>query len=152
MKKYFLLFFSFFIFIVQAQTGIGTTNPDASAKLEVNATNKGFLPPRVVLTATNSASPITNPANGLMVFNTVTAGTNPYQVVPGYYYWDGTGQQWISLSTTVGNVQNQAIFRSTTNITAGSAINSWNSRFNNIASGDLTVTSKGSPFLAVAAQ
>lgn len=141
MKKYFLLFFSFFIFIVQAQTGIGTTNPDASAKLEVNATNKGFLPPRVVLTATNSASPITNPANGLMVFNTVTAGTNPYQVVPGYYYWDGTGQQWISLSTTVGNVQNQAIFRSTTNITAGSAINSWNSRFNNIASGDLTVTS-----------
>ncbi len=141
MKKYFLLFFSFFIFIVQAQTGIGTTNPDASAKLEVNATNKGFLPPRVVLTATNSASPITNPANGLMVFNTVTAGTNPYQVVPGYYYWDGTGQQWISLSTTVGNVQNQAIFRSTTNIGAGSAINSWNSRFNNIASGDLTVTS-----------
>lgn len=141
MKKYFLLFFSFFIFIVQAQTGIGTTNPDASAKLEVNATNKGFLPPRVVLTATNSASPITNPANGLMVFNTVTAGTNPYQVVPGYYYWDGTGQQWISLSTTVGNVQNQAIFRSTTNIGAGSAINSWNSKFNNIASGDLTVTS-----------
>ncbi|WGK95454.1 MULTISPECIES: hypothetical protein [Flavobacterium] len=141
MKKYFLLFFSFFIFIVQAQTGIGTTNPDSSAKLEVNATNKGFLPPRVVLTATNSASPITNPANGLMVFNTVTAGTNPYQVVPGYYYWDGTGQQWISLSTTVGNVQNQAIFRSTTNIGAGSAINSWNSKFNNIASGDLTVTS-----------
>jgi len=28
-----------------AQTGIGTTTPNASAKLEVYATNKGFLPP-----------------------------------------------------------------------------------------------------------
>lgn len=59
------------------------------------------------MTVTNSASPITSPANGLMVFNTVTAGTSPNQVVPGYYYWDGTGQKWVSLSTTVGNVQNQ---------------------------------------------
>lgn len=141
MKNYFFILVIIVTGKINAQTGIGTTNPDASAKLEVNATNKGFLPPRVALTAINSASPITNPANGLMVFNTVTAGINPYQVVPGYYYWDGTGQQWISLSTTVGNVQNQAIFRSTTNIGAGSAINSWNSKFNNIASGDLTVTS-----------
>lgn len=124
-----------------AQTGIGTTTPDASAKLEVSATNKGFLPPRVALTATNVASPITTPANGLMVFNTVTAGTNPFQVVPGYYYWDATGLKWVSLSTTVGNVQNQAIFRSTSNTAAGSAVSTWNSRFNNIASGDLTITS-----------
>lgn len=140
-KIYLLLVFSCLSFITQAQTGIGTTTPDASAKLEVSATNKGFLPPRVALTATNVASPITNPANGLMVFNTVTAGTNPFQVVPGYYYWDATGLKWMSLSTTVGNVQNQAIFRSTSNTTAGSAVSTWNSRFNNIASGDLTVTS-----------
>lgn len=140
-KIYLLLVFSCLIFSTQAQTGIGTTTPDASAKLEVSATNKGFLPPRVALTSTNVASPITNPANGLMVFNTVTAGTNPYQVVPGYYYWDATGLKWVSLSTTVGNVQNQAIFRSTSNTAAGSAVSTWNSRFNNIASGDLTVTS-----------
>ncbi|WMW77968.1 hypothetical protein RF683_00555 [Flavobacterium sp. 20NA77.7] len=127
-----------------AQTGIGTTNPDASAKLEVSASNKGFLPPRVALTATNSASPITNPANGLMVFNTVTAGTNPYQVVPGYYYWDATGQQWVSLSTTVGNVQNQAIFRSSSNTIGYTVVSTWDARFNNIAAGDLTVTSNTS--------
>ena len=54
---------------LKAQTGIGTTTPDASAKLDVYATNKEFLPPRVALSATNSASPITAPANGLMVFN-----------------------------------------------------------------------------------
>lgn len=123
-----------------AQTGIGTTTPDASAKLDVSSTNKGFLPPRVTLAATNSASPITNPANGLLVFNTVTAGTNPYQVVPGYYYWDATGLKWVSLSTTVGNVQNQAVLRSSANTIAGAVV-SWASRFNNVASGDLTITS-----------
>ena len=135
-----------FIFLLisfspQAQTGIGTTTPDASAKLEVASSNKGFLPPRVALTATNAASPITSPANGLMIFNTATAGSSPNQVVPGYYYWDGVGLKWVSLSTTVGNVQNQAIFRSTSNTTAGSVVSTWNSRFNNIASGDLTVSS-----------
>jgi len=127
-----------------AQTGIGTSTPHASAKLEVNATDKGFLPPRVALTATNSASPITSPANGLMVFNTVTAGINPFQVVPGYYYWDGIGLKWVSLSTTVGNVQNQAIFRSTSNTTGGTVVSTWDSRFNNIAAGDLTITSNTS--------
>lgn len=124
-----------------SQTGIGTTTPHASAKLEVASTDKGFLPPRVALTSTNLAGPINSPANGLMVFNTASAGASPFNVVPGYYYWDGTGQQWVSISTTVGNVQNQAIFRSTSNTSAGSVITSWNARFNNISSGDLTITS-----------
>jgi hypothetical protein len=124
-----------------AQTGIGTTTPNASAKLEVYSTDKGFLPPRVALTATNAASPITNPANGLMVFNTVTAGSSPFQVVPGYYYWDDVGLKWVSLSTTVGNVQNQAVYRSSSNTNGNSVVSTWNRRFNNIASGDLTVTS-----------
>ena len=141
MRLIVLFTFLFFTTSLTAQTGIGTTSPDPSAKLEVASTNKGFLPPRVSLTATNSTSPITNPANGLLVFNTVTAGVNPYQVVPGYYYWDGTGQQWVSLSTTVGNVQNQAIFRSTSSTSGTSVVTSWNSRFNNISNGDLTFAS-----------
>ena len=141
MKKILFILFSLASFDLYAQTGIGTTTPNASAKLDVYSTDKGFLPPRVTLAATNSASPITSPANGLMVFNTVTAGSSPNQVVPGYYYWNGTSQQWVSLSTTVGNVQNQGIFRSTASATAGAAVSSWSSRFNNIAAGDLTVTS-----------
>ena len=140
MKNLFILIFILSAIKSMAQTGIGTTSPDASAKLEVASSNKGFLPPRVALTATNSASPVSNPANGLMVFNTVTAGTSPFQVVPGYYYWDGTGAKWVSLSTTVGNVQNQAIYRSTANTNAGAAVSTWNMRFNNIAAGDLSVS------------
>ncbi|MDE3235648.1 MAG: hypothetical protein KGO81_06820 [Bacteroidota bacterium] len=84
-----------------AQVGIGTTTPDASAKLDVNSTNKGFLPPRVALTATNAAGPITSPATGLLVYNTATAGTTPNNVVPGYYYNSGSPAQpsWSHLAT-----------------------------------------------------
>jgi hypothetical protein len=98
MKKFNVLFLliSFGTF---AQTGIGTNTPNASAKLEVAATDKGFLPPRVALTASNVFSPITgtsSAATGLLVYNTATAGTAPNNVVPGYYYWNGTA--WIQIS------------------------------------------------------
>ena len=89
-----------------AQTGIGTSTPDASAKLEVASTNKGFLPPRVALTATNSASPITSPATGLLIFNTASTGTIPNQVSPGYYYWDGVSSKWVRLEDKADNLGN----------------------------------------------
>jgi hypothetical protein len=72
-----------------AQTGIGTTTPHASAKLDVSATNKGFLPPRIALSSTTDVATITSPATGLVVYNTNSAGSSPNAVVPGYYYWDG---------------------------------------------------------------
>ena len=50
-----IVFFLLFPFLANAQTGIGTTTPNASAKLAVTATDKGFLPPRVALTASNAA-------------------------------------------------------------------------------------------------
>ena len=86
-------------YTANAQTGIGTTTPNASAKLDVVATDKGFLPPRVALTATNAFSPITgtsSAATGLLVYNTATAGAIPNNVVPGYYYWNGSA--WIQIS------------------------------------------------------
>lgn len=84
---------------VSAQTGIGTTTPNASAKLEVAATDKGFLPPRVALTATNVFAPITgtsSAAAGLLIYNTATAGSAPNNVVPGYYYWNGSA--WVQIA------------------------------------------------------
>ena len=71
--------------------------PDASAGLDVSYTNKGLLMPRVALTATNAAGPITSPAISLLVYNTATAGTSPNNVVPGYYYWNGVA--WTALTT-----------------------------------------------------
>jgi len=74
---------------VFAQTGIGTTAPDASAKLDVSSTNKGFLPPRMT-SAQRTA--ISSPAAGLMVYQTY--GTS------GLYYYNGTAWIYIINSTT----------------------------------------------------
>ena len=79
-----------------AQTGIGTTTPNASAKLDVYSTNKGFLPPRITLTGASDVSTIPTPVAGLLIYNTATAGTAPNNVVPGYYYWNGTA--WTQIS------------------------------------------------------
>jgi hypothetical protein len=107
MIRYFL-FIAGLLFSIQlmAQTGIGTSTPDASAKLDVSSTNKGFLPPRIALTALNSASPVTSPATGLLIFNTETAGSNPNQVTPGYYYWDGVNAKWVRLEDRADNLGN----------------------------------------------
>lgn len=104
--KYVITFLVFTIYTgLCAQTGIGTTTPSPSAKLEVASSNQGFLPPRIALTATNASSPVTSPAIGLLVFNTATTGTAPNNVVTGYYYWNGT--LWVRLngpSDTAANV------------------------------------------------
>jgi hypothetical protein len=108
--KYFIiptiLFFtcSFFSFRTQAQNvAINTTGSaaHASSMLDVNATDRGLLIPRVALTATNAAGPITSPATSLLVYNTATAGTAPNNVTPGHYYWDGS--RWVRVLNSNDN-------------------------------------------------
>jgi hypothetical protein len=105
--------------------GINTTGnaPNSSALLDINASpgnNKGILIPRLPLTATNVGTPI-SPApgageTGLMVFNTATAGVPPNDVVPGFYYWNGTA--WAPLgaggSTSGGWTDDGTVVRLTT--------------------------------------
>ena len=88
----------------KAQTGIGTTSPSPSAKLEVASTNQGFLPPRIALTATNAASPVTSPATGLLVYNTATTNNASNNVAPGYYFWNGSA--WVAI---LGNITSSSI-------------------------------------------
>lgn len=76
-----------------SQLGVGTNSPDASAQLDVAATDKGFLAPRIALTSATDVSTIATPATGLMIYNTATAGTSPNNVFPGYYYYNGT--KWV---------------------------------------------------------
>jgi hypothetical protein len=49
--------------------GIGTVAPNASAALEISATSKGFLPPRVTLTSSTDAVTINAPSTGLTVYH-----------------------------------------------------------------------------------
>jgi hypothetical protein len=90
-----------------AQSGIGTTTPDASAKLDVSASNKGFLPPRVTLTGATDVLTISSPAEGLLVYNT---GSNP-NLVAGYYYWNGSS--WATIATATGSGVSSSYIRGT---------------------------------------
>lgn len=92
------LVFLIFTQLIFAQTGIGTTTPNSSAKLDVYATNKGFLPPRVTLTSTTDASTIASPAEGLLVYNLGSVGLQA-----GYYYWNGANWATIATATSAGN-------------------------------------------------
>ena len=99
MFKYIIVFAGLFLSIqLMAQTGIGTTTPHASAKLDVSATNKGFLPPRVTLTSNTDATTIPSPAEGLIVYNLGSAGLQA-----GYYYWNGANWATIATATSAGN-------------------------------------------------
>ena len=68
-----------------AQVGIGTSTPDSSAALELESTDKGFLPPRMTTAERDS---LLNPPEGLVIYNT----DNIELEVAG----DG---EWINLTT-----------------------------------------------------
>lgn len=122
MKKTLILLAFFLPPLANAQVGIGTLTPDASAQLEVKSSTKGFLPPRVALTATNSASPITTPVAGLLVYNTATASANTTLVTPGFYYWSGSA--WNRLIVPTDNAANVSGIVAVANGGTGSATGS----------------------------
>jgi len=80
---------------IYAQVGIGTTNPNSSSMLEVDATDKGVLVPRVAIANLNTAAPVTAPIESLLVYNTTIA------TGVGFYYWDGA--KWTPLSGAAAN-------------------------------------------------
>ena len=145
--KRLILFFLLVSAGIYAQTGIGTTSPDASAKLDVSASNKGFLPPRVTLTSQTDNSTIPNPATGLLVYNT---GNNP-NLVAGYYYWNGSN--WATIATATGSGVYSSYMRGSrtstqsTNLTVNSLVAF--SQTDNVAGQDISLnTSTGQITLA----
>ena len=117
-----------------AQTGIGTSTPHASAKLHVSASDKGFLPPRVTLTAATDVSTIASPAEGLLVYNLGSVGLQA-----GYYYWNGANWATIATGTTAGNAVVAGdlvkLYQETYSTTAGKASSSTGYSFTVPASG-----------------
>jgi hypothetical protein len=74
------IFFIGISFLANAQIGIGTTSPDASAALDITSDNKGLLIPRMTVYPSS-------PATGLTVYRTD---------LNGFYTWNGTA--WVGLS------------------------------------------------------
>src|SRR5690242_12342362 len=93
MKKFFPIALLFFAVSASAQVKIGN-NPgtiNANSLLEMESTNKGFLPPRVALNSTTSVSPLTGTVpSGMLVYS--SGGT----LTDGFYYWNGTAWRLVA--------------------------------------------------------
>ena len=99
MKNLILVVVLFLTSYLSAQVKIGN-NPgtiNSNSLLELESTNKGFLPPRVALNDQTLVAPLsgTVPA-GMIVFS--SGGTLP----DGFYYW--TGAEWKMLASAKLNV------------------------------------------------
>lgn len=100
--------------VVKAQTKIGdvpgASNPNAYLQLGESTGNatKGLLLPKVALTGTSSAAPMTGHVTGMHVYNTATAGTGATAVTPGEYYNDGA--QWVRVGTGGATTNNNNIY------------------------------------------
>lgn len=66
----------FTITTINAQFGLGTNSPDVSSILDLSSSTKGILVPRMTLEKRNL---ISNPADGLLIYNTTAKGFNYYQ-------------------------------------------------------------------------
>ena len=101
-----LVLLLFLAYTVRSQNNVGinddNSSPKASAMLDVYSTTKGLLIPRIALTLTTTAAPVTTPEASLLIYNTSTAG----DVTPGYYYWNST--KWVRLTagTDPGKIAN----------------------------------------------
>ena len=111
-KLFLVLLFFVPVIAVNSQVAINSsgTNPDPSAMLDINASDKGLLIPRVSLTSIdNMAEPVNNPALGLLVYN--IDGSNLTQ---GFYFWNGLA--WSAIATmeqvqsTVHGIEQPLVF------------------------------------------
>jgi trimeric autotransporter adhesin len=127
MKKYLLL--SIFLWNVAwctAQgTGIGTSNPDASAALDITHTAKGLLIPRM---ATAHIAAVANPAKGLLVYDSslnqlmVNMGTPTapnWQTIVTGSGWSLTGNGGTSGTNFIGTTDIQPLLFRINNQWAG---------------------------------
>jgi len=114
-----LLFFLFLFLILNHQSegqnnvGINDNNssPNSSAMLDVYSTNKGLLIPRIALSTSATALPVSGPVSSLLVYNTATAG----DVFPGYYYWNAT--KWVRLTANTDPEKNLSLVSKSANTT-----------------------------------
>ena len=131
----FLLICFFIQFKSNSQGLIATNSREAHNSSVVDLSNnnlgKAFVAPRVVLNElTNTVSPISNPAEGLIVYNTGTAN------IQGYYIFQNA--TWNLLATRENSVMNAIFKRNETSFTISStyaSASSYSQLFNNTGGG-----------------
>lgn len=99
----------------QGSIGIGTTSPNSLAVLDITATDKGMLVPRVELVSDTSPVSGAKP-NGLLLWNTNAS----FKTGIGFYFWNGS--TWASLAQPTNTVNNGGIVPAPT---ASNKVKSW---------------------------
>jgi hypothetical protein len=116
--------------IFAQNVGINSTGqgPDHSAGLDINFSDKGFLPPRVALNSNIDSATIPLPATGLLIYNSASSGTFPNAVMPGYYFNAGTpsNPNWSNFedadADTTNELQQLSISNDTLYISNGNSV------------------------------
>ncbi|MBF0577143.1 hypothetical protein [Dysgonomonas sp. GY617] len=101
----------------------------SSANLELASANKAFLINRVNLTSVLDMTTIPNPKDGMLTYNTNTAGTYPDNVIPGLFYmndslWWRLSNIDLHVSQGVSLFDLQSITQSTS-VASASAQSQW---------------------------
>jgi hypothetical protein len=103
----------------QVKIGDNPNTINANSLLELESTNKGFLPPRVALNSTASVAPLTGAVTaGMLVYS--SGGT----LADGYYYWNGTAWRLVATSelNTVTKSATATLTKNETFVLAGNDI------------------------------
>ena len=98
MKKITIILIVLFTQVAFSQVGVNTTSPDPSSMLDVSATDKGVLVPRVSLSnvTTTTLDGTNTAATGLLIWNSNAATVGGNGV--GFYFFNGT--QWMPITQT----------------------------------------------------
>ena len=114
----------------QGNVGIGTNNPVNSAALDITASDKGLLIPRVSLSSAITFGLTGTATAGMLVFN--TNGSMLGGMGVGFYYWNGALWAKIIENTSVTLTNGTILIGNASNIPVERTI-----------SGDATVTNTG---------
>jgi hypothetical protein len=98
LQFYFIAIFTFTLH-AQGNVGIGTNTPNDGAVLDITASNKGLLIPRVALTLPTTWGLAGTATESMLVYNTATVPGigNINFLSPGYYYWNVPLNMWVRL-------------------------------------------------------
>lgn len=92
------------------------TPGNGQPNMAATSTNNGIIIPQITLTASlASASPVTNPAAGLLIYN------NGNNQAKGFYYWTGTAWQYLAIATPFSATAPISLSTNTISLNPGTA-------------------------------
>lgn len=103
----------------QVKIGDNPTTINSNSILELESSNKGFLPPRIALNDKSSIAPLTGTVtSGMLVFS--SGGT----LADGYYYWNGTAWRLVATAglNSVTKTANATLLKTETMVLASNNI------------------------------